>query len=44
MQVFNRKWRVNPDRINGSGVLLSSEEKEEMTQNQKVTFSTFLTR
>ena len=35
---------VNPNRINGSGVLLSSDERENMHLNQKVTFTTFITR
>ncbi len=35
---------VNPDKLNGSGVLLSSDEDEDKRKHQKVTFTSFLTR
>lgn len=35
---------VNPNRINGSGFLLYSDEREKMSLNQKVDFTTYFTR
>ena len=35
---------VNSERINGSSVLLPSKEREEMQNNQKVTFTLYITR
>jgi hypothetical protein len=35
---------VNPDKLNGSGVILNSGEDDDKRKHQKVTFTSFLTR
>lgn len=35
---------VDPDRLSGSGILINSDDRDLMYKNQKVTFTTFITR